>query len=229
MALLTHYRWYESIAMPTPNDGSLYDMAWTSFGGEILFIESTRMPGAKTLTLTGQLGDVMKESAQTALSVVRSRSAELGLKPGFYAEADLHLHVPAGATPKDGPSAGVAMATSLASLLTGRPVRADVAMTGEITLRGKVLPVGGVKEKVLAAHRAGIGCVILPDRNRKDLKDVPEDVRARLEFVFAGAIEEDWEAAMLPQGQEARRSSTPRGAKGRQQPDASAPILQKPR
>ncbi len=189
---------YESeLAERTAAAGVATGLAWTSTGGEILFIESTRMPGAKTLTLTGQLGDVMKESAQTALSVVRSRNRELGLAEGFFLEADLHLHVPAGATPKDGPSAGVAMATSLASLLTGRKVRSDVAMTGEITLRGKVLPVGGIKEKILAAHRAGIRCVILPRRNRKDLEDVPEDVRSRLEFVFAGSIEEVWAAALL--------------------------------
>jgi ATP-dependent Lon protease len=217
------------LAERTAVAGVATGLAWTSTGGEILFIESTRMPGAKTLTLTGQLGDVMKESAQTALSVVRSRSEALGLKTGFYAESDLHLHVPAGATPKDGPSAGVAMATSLASLLTGRPVQSDVAMTGEITLRGKVLPVGGVKEKVLAAHRAGIRCVILPQRNRKDLKDVPEDVRARLDFVFAGVIEDVWNATLAPEGQEPRQSPAPRGSKGRPRNDAPSPVVQRPR
>ncbi len=186
------------IAQRTSVPGVTTGLAWTAAGGEILFIESTRMPGSKTLTLTGQLGDVMKESAQTALSLVRSRSEELGLTEGFFLKCDLHLHVPAGATPKDGPSAGVAMATSLASLLTGRPVRSDMAMTGEITLRGKVLPVGGVKEKVLAAHRAGIRLVILPGRNRKDLDEVPEDVQQKLEFVFADAIEDVWAAALLP-------------------------------
>ncbi|MFQ5671193.1 MAG: endopeptidase La [Acidobacteriota bacterium] len=171
-------------------------MAWTSTGGEILFIESTAMPGSHTLTLTGQLGDVMKESAQTALSVVRSRSQDLGIAPDFFQKNDLHVHVPAGAIPKDGPSAGVAIATSLASLLTGRPVRAQVALSGEITLRGKVLPVGGIKEKVLAAHRAEITRVILPERNRRDLTEVPAEVRQDLDWVFVRTIEEVWKAAL---------------------------------
>src|SRR5262249_23624934 len=148
-------------------------LAWTPNGGDILFIESTRMAGKKSLTLTGHLGEVMKESAQAALSYIRSRAERLGIPADFYETMDIHVHVPAGAIPKDGPSAGVTMATSLASLLTGRPVRPGVAMTGEITLRGKILPVGGIKEKVLAASRAGIDTVILPQRNEKDLEDVP--------------------------------------------------------
>jgi ATP-dependent Lon protease len=156
------------------------------------------MDGKKSITLTGSLGEVMKESAQTALSLVRSRARELGLKSDFFESSDIHIHVPAGAIPKDGPSAGVTMATSLASLLTGRPVRSDVAMTGEITLRGNVLPVGGIKEKVLAARRAGVATVILPRRNEKDLEDVPDNVRREMRFVFVDRLDEVLAAALLP-------------------------------
>jgi ATP-dependent Lon protease len=148
------------------------------------------MSGQKGLTLTGSLGDVMKESAQAALSYIRSRAERMGLAPDFFDKADIHLHVPAGAIPKDGPSAGVTIAASLASLLTGRAVRPDVAMTGEITLRGKVLPVGGIKEKVLAARRAGIHMVILPRRNERDLEDIAPELREELEFVFVDTVEE---------------------------------------
>jgi ATP-dependent Lon protease len=186
------------VAERTSVAGVATGLAWTSSGGDILFIESTRMPGSKSLTLTGQLGSVMKESARTALSVVRNRSADLGIPAGFFQETDRHLRVPAGAIPKDGPSAGVAMATSLASLLTGRPVRASIAMTGEITLRGKVLPVGGIKEKVLAAHRAGIETVILPARNEKDLLEIPEEVRRKLRFEMAATIDDAWAVALEP-------------------------------
>ncbi len=170
--------------------GVVTGLAYTAAGGDILFIESTRMPGKKGLTLTGSLGDVMKESAQTALSLIRSRAESLGIAPDFFEQSDLHIHVPAGATPKDGPSAGVTMATSLASLLTERPVHPWVAMTGELTLRGAVLPIGGVKEKVLAAARAGISHVVLPKRNEKDLIDVPARVLDQMEFTFASEIEE---------------------------------------
>ncbi len=202
------------VAERTSAAGVATGLAWTSTGGDILFIESTRMPGSKSLTLTGQLGNVMKESARTALSVVRNRSEDLEIPAGFFQETDLHLHVPAGAIPKDGPSAGVAMATSLASLLTGRPVRSSVAMTGEITLRGKILPVGGIKEKVLAAHRAGIETVILPARNEKDLQDIPEEVRKRLRFVLAQEIEQVWAAALEKQpGQGGGRRARPRAAR----------------
>jgi ATP-dependent Lon protease len=138
----------------------------------------------------------MKESAHTALSVVRNRSEELGIDAGFYRETDIHLHVPAGAIPKDGPSAGVAMAISLASLLAGRPVRSDVAMTGEITLRGRILPVGGIKEKVLAAHRAGITGILLPARNEKDLQEIPEEIRKKMTFTFVDSIDEAWSMAL---------------------------------
>jgi ATP-dependent Lon protease len=173
-------------------------LAWTPTGGDIMFFEATRMPGSKGFTLTGQLGDVMKESAQAALSWVRSRAKDYGVDGEFFSKADLHLHIPAGATPKDGPSAGVTMATALMSLLTGRPVRKDLAMTGEITLRGQVLPVGGIKEKVLAANRNGLCTVILPKRNEFDLEDVPESVRSTMRFIFAERVDEVVEAALTP-------------------------------
>ena len=159
-------------------------------GGEIMFIESTRMSGQKGLNLTGSLGDVMKESAQAALSYVRTHAAALGIAPDFYDKSDIHVHVPAGAIPKDGPSGGVTIAASLASLLSGRPVRSDIAMTGEITLRGKVLPVGGIKEKVLAARRAGIKTIILPRRNERDLEDIQPEVRKELEMIFVDTVDE---------------------------------------
>jgi len=168
----------------------------TAVGGDILFIEATKMPGQKGLTITGQLGDVMKESAQAALSYVRSQADKLGFDRDFFNTSDIHIHVPAGAVPKDGPSAGVTIATALASLLTGRPVRSDVGMTGEITLRGQVLPVGGIKEKVLAAHRAGLRTVILPRRNEKDLDDLPPDVRDEIQFVLVDRVDEVLETAL---------------------------------
>ena len=159
-------------------------------GGDILFIEAARMPGSGKLILTGQLGDVMKESAQAALSLVKARSGKLGIAAGLLEKSDIHVHVPAGATPKDGPSAGVAMFLALTSLLTDRPVRSDLAMTGEISLRGLVMPIGGVKEKVLAALRAGIKTVMLPERNRRDLEDIPADARSQLEFKWIKDVDE---------------------------------------
>jgi ATP-dependent Lon protease len=156
------------------------------------------MPGSGKLILTGQLGEVMKESAQAALSLVKARSRELGIEPEVLEKSDIHVHVPAGATPKDGPSAGVAMFVALASLLTARPVRSDVAMTGEISLRGLVLPIGGVKEKVLAALRAGISTVILPARNRRDLEEIPSDARVKLEFVWAEQVDDALATALSP-------------------------------
>jgi ATP-dependent Lon protease len=183
-------KFFAEVAERTNEPGVATGLAWTPNGGDIIFIESTRMTGQKGLTLTGSLGDVMKESAQAALSYIRSRADRLGVPADFFDKADLHIHVPAGAIPKDGPSAGVTIAASLASLLTGRPVRADVAMTGEITLRGKVLPVGGIKEKVLAARRAGIHTVILPRRNESDLEDIPPEVRAEMEIIFVDTVDE---------------------------------------
>jgi ATP-dependent Lon protease len=173
------------IAERTSIPGVATGLAFTPVGGEVLFIEATAMPGGREFLLTGSLGQVMQESARAALSYVRSASRELGISPGFWRRHDIHLHIPAGAQPKDGPSAGVTIATALASLATGKLVRREVCMTGEITLRGQVLPIGGVKEKVLAAHRAGLRTVILPKRNEPDLEDVPEDVRRDLGFVYA--------------------------------------------
>ena len=167
-------------------------LAWTPAGGELLFIESTRMAGEKGLILTGSLGEVMKESAEAALSYVRSRADRLGLDPKFFDHADIHIHVPAGQTPKDGPSAGITIAASLMSLLTGAALDRRVAMTGEITLRGKVLPVGGLKEKVLAAYRAGVHTVILPAENQKDLREVHQQARDKLKFKFVGNIDGIW-------------------------------------
>jgi ATP-dependent Lon protease len=202
-------RFFSEVAEHTEEPGVAVALAWTPNGGDILFIESTRMAGKKGLTLTGQLGDVMKESAQAALSYIRSRADRLGIAPEFFENVDLHVHVPAGAVPKDGPSAGVTMATSLASLLTGRPVRPKLAMTGEITLRGRVLPVGGIKEKVLAAKRAGIETLILPRRNEKDLEDVPDAVRQALRFVFVDTMDELLERALEPRAADA--SARPAG------------------
>jgi ATP-dependent Lon protease len=173
-------------------------LAWTPTGGDIIFIEATKMKGSGQLTMTGQLGDVMKESAQTTLSYIRANAEELGLDPEFNEQFDVHLHVPAGAVPKDGPSAGSAMLTSMVSLLSGRRVKPYVAMTGEITLRGLVLPVGGVKEKVLAAHRAGIKTIVLPDRNRKDLPDIPDEIKAELELVFVKRMKQVLEVTLEP-------------------------------
>ena len=183
-------RFENEVALRTSVPGVATGLAWTPAGGDILFIESSRVKGSGKLILTGQLGDVMKESAQAAVTLIKSQADRLGVDPGALDNCDLHIHVPAGAIPKDGPSAGVAIATSLASLLTQRTVRADVAMTGEISLRGVVLPVGGIKEKCVAAARAGIRTVILPARNRRDLEDIPESVRNRLEFVWAERIDD---------------------------------------
>ena len=183
-------RFENDVALRTSVPGVATGLAWTPAGGDILFIESSRVRGTGKLILTGQLGDVMKESAQAAVTLVKSQAERLGIDSAAFDNIDLHIHVPAGAIPKDGPSAGVAMATSLASLMSQRTVRSDVAMTGEISLRGVVLPVGGIKEKCVAAARAGIRTVILPARNRRDLEDIPESVRNRLEFVWAEKIDD---------------------------------------
>jgi ATP-dependent Lon protease len=184
------------VAERTEEAGVATGLAWTSVGGEILFIEATRMFGSGKMQLTGQLGDVMKESAQAALSYVRSNAEKFGIAKDFLDKSDIHIHIPAGAMPKDGPSAGVTMFTALVSMLTGVRVRHDVGMTGEITLRGRVLPIGGLKEKVLAAHRAGIKRIIVPERNKADLDEVPVEVKNDLEFVFASKMEQVLEAAL---------------------------------
>ncbi|MBN1886950.1 MAG: endopeptidase La [Thermoflexales bacterium] len=189
-------RYYAETAERTTIPGVAIGLVVTPAGGDITFIEATKMPGSKGFVMTGQLGDVMRESGQAALSYVRAKSRELSVPEDFFDKADIHMHVPAGAVPKDGPSAGVTMATALASLLTGRLVRDDLAMTGEITLRGQVLPIGGVKEKILAAHRVGLKMVILPKRNEKDLDDVPQEVRDSMQFVLADSVEQVFEAAL---------------------------------
>jgi ATP-dependent Lon protease len=184
------------VAERTEECGVATGLAWTSVGGEILFIEATRMFGSGKLQLTGQLGDVMKESAHAALSYVRTNAEKFGIAKDFLEKSDIHIHIPAGAMPKDGPSAGVTMFTALVSMLTGIRVRHDVAMTGEISLRGRVLPIGGLKEKVLAAHRAGIKRVLAPERNRADLDEVPQEVKSDLEFIFVSKMEQVLEASL---------------------------------
>jgi len=191
-------KFVEDFAERQPRVGVANGLAWTPFGGSVLVVETTKMPGKGNLILTGHLGEIMKESAQAALSYVRSRSEQLGIPEDFFAKHDLHIHVPAGAIPKDGPSAGITMATALASLATGRPVRPDLAMTGEITLTGRVLPVGGIKEKVLAAKEAGIHEIILPAQNRKDLTEIPEHIRNALTFHFVENMDEVLELALQP-------------------------------
>ncbi len=191
-------KFFSEVAERTAQPGVGVGLAWTPAGGEVLFIESTKMKGSKTLKLTGKLGDVMKESAEAALSYIRANAQRFGIPVDFYETADIHIHVPAGGIAKDGPSAGLTMGISLLSLLRGQPVRPDVAMTGEITLRGKVLPVGGVKEKVLAAQRAGIRRVVLPRHNEKDLVEIPESVRATMDFTFVDTLD-DAVAIVLPE------------------------------
>jgi ATP-dependent Lon protease len=191
-------KFFDEVAERTEIPGVATGLAWTMTGGDILFLEATRMAGKKGFTITGQLGDVMKESAQAALSWVRANATRLGIDPEFFENSDIHLHIPAGAVPKDGPSAGVTMAVALVSLLTGRTVKSNVGMTGELTLRGKVLPIGGIKEKVLAARRAGLDTVILPYRNEKDLDDLPETIRKEMAFVFAEQVDDVLAAALNP-------------------------------
>lgn len=199
---LTEYlgkaKFYNEVAERTERPGVATGLAVTAVGGDILFIEATRMAGNKGFIVTGQLGEVMKESAQAALSFVRSMSRDLGVDEDFFNKSDIHLHIPAGAVPKDGPSAGVTIATALASLLTGRLVRSNVAMTGEITLRGQVLPIGGLKEKVLAASRAGLDTVIMPKRNEPDLDDLPDEVRQKIRFVMVESVSDVFQAALEP-------------------------------
>ncbi len=188
----------DEVAMRTSVPGVATGLAWTPVGGDILFIEATATPGGGRLILTGQLGEVMKESAQAALSIVKNRAASYGIDPTRFEKTDIHIHVPAGATPKDGPSAGVAMFMALVSLMTDRTIRSDTAMTGEISLRGLVLPVGGIKEKIVAAHRAGLRHIMLPARNRKDFDDIPEEVRQQLTFTWLERVDEAVSAALEP-------------------------------
>jgi ATP-dependent Lon protease len=187
---LGRQRHFQESAIRTAVPGVATGLAVTGTGGDVLFVEATAMQGKPGLTLTGQLGDVMKESAQIALSYVRGHADALGIDPNAFDDRSFHVHVPAGAIPKDGPSAGVTMVTALASLMSGRPVKHTVGMTGEVTLQGRVLPIGGVKQKVLAAHAAGLTDVVLPERNRGDLDDVPEEVRDQMHFHFAMTIDE---------------------------------------
>ncbi|HEX4125670.1 MAG TPA: endopeptidase La [Tepidisphaeraceae bacterium] len=206
-------RFEPELASRTSVPGVATGMAYTPVGGEILFIEATRFPGKGAITLTGQIGEVMKESATAAFSLVRSRATALGIDPKLLAESDIHIHVPAGAVPKDGPSAGVAMFTALASLMLDRPVRHDVAMTGEITLRGLVLPIGGLKEKTLAAKRAGIKHVIVPKRNEKDLPEIPDEVKNTLKFHFAETVDDVLKVALMPHAhvEKPKRTKQPAG------------------
>jgi ATP-dependent Lon protease len=197
-AILGPRKFEAEVAMRSGVPGVATGLAWTPVGGDILFVEAARMPGTGKLILTGQLGEVMKESAQAALSLVKARSRELGVESEALEKSDVHIHVPAGATPKDGPSAGVAIFVALASLLTGRPVRSDVAMTGEISLRGLVLPIGGVKEKVLAALRAGITTVMLPARNRRDLEEIPAEAQEKLKLVWIERVDDALATALSP-------------------------------
>jgi ATP-dependent Lon protease len=178
--------------------GLTVGLAWTEFGGELLVIEASIMPGTGKVMMTGKLGDVMQESVQAALTYIRARAEQFSLNKNFHKEMDIHVHVPEGAIPKDGPSAGIAMVTSIASIFMKRRVRADLAMTGEITLRGRVLPIGGLKEKLLAAHRGNIKTVIIPKDNQKDLDEVPHNVRNALEIVFVDHVDEVLEKALLP-------------------------------
>jgi ATP-dependent Lon protease len=196
--LLGPLRFEGEVAMRTSVPGVATGLAWTPVGGDILFIEAARSPGGGKLILTGQLGEVMRESAQAALTLVKAQAASLHIEAGLIEKSDIHVHVPAGATPKDGPSAGVAMFMALASLLTGRTIRSDTAMTGEISLRGLVLPVGGIKEKVVAAAGAGLKRVMLPARNRRDYDEIPEEVRSSMEFIWLERVEDAVAQALQP-------------------------------
>jgi ATP-dependent Lon protease len=198
LGILGPSRFDDEVAMRTSIPGVATGLAWTPVGGDILFIEATATPGAGRLILTGQLGEVMKESAQAALSIVKNRATSFGIDPARFERTDIHIHVPAGATPKDGPSAGVAMFMALVSLMTDRNVRSDTAMTGEISLRGLVLPVGGIKEKIIAAHRAGLRRIMLPARNRKDFEDIPEEVRQQLTFTWLERVDDAVSSALEP-------------------------------
>src|SRR5438132_1560502 len=223
-AALGKPRFYDDVAERIDRPGIATGLVWTPTGGEIIFVEATLTPGKGELKLTGQLGEVMKESAAASLSYLKSRATEIGIDPTLFDKNDIHVHVPAGAQPKEGPSAGVTVLTAMASILTGRPVRDDVAMTGEITLRGRVLPIGGVKEKVLGAHRAGIRRVILPRRNEADLDDIPPDLRRQMEFVLVESIDEVLNAALSKDQHGAEPRSNGSGKIATVQEPAVAPV-----
>jgi ATP-dependent Lon protease len=208
-------RYTRDEALRTDQVGTATGLAWTAVGGDVLIVEARAVRGKGRLQLTGQLGDVMKESAQAALTFARSRAERYGLAADYFETHDIHVHVPEGAIPKDGPSAGVTMASAMISAFGGSRVRRDVAMTGEITLRGDVLPIGGLKEKVLAARRAGIGTVIVPRANRRDLAEVPKDVRRAMKFVFASKVDDVLDAALVdrPSARPARRPGRAAGGK----------------
>jgi ATP-dependent Lon protease len=205
---LGNERVFPETAMRTSRPGVATGLAWTEAGGDVLFVEATKMPGKKGLSLTGNMGEVMQESAKAALSYIRSQPQKLNIDPEFFEKYDLHLHVPAGAIPKDGPSAGITIATAIASILTGRPVRSDIAMTGEITLSGTVLPIGGVKEKVLAAKRAGIKTVILPQRNKNDIGEIDKQLRKGMKFVFVENIEKVLKLALTDKSKKKTKKLT---------------------
>jgi ATP-dependent Lon protease len=206
-AALGKRRFHDDVAERIDRPGVATGLVWTPTGGEIVFVEAALTPGKGELRLTGQLGEVMKESASAALSYLKDRAAALGIDPALFEKNDIHVHVPAGAQPKEGPSAGVTVLTAMASILTGRPARDDVAMTGEITLRGKVLPIGGIKEKVLGAHRAGIRRVLLPAHNEADLDDIPADLRKQMQLVLVESIDQVLREALAP-ARVARRASS---------------------
>jgi ATP-dependent Lon protease len=189
-AALGKRRHYDDVRERIDRPGVATGLVWTPTGGEIIFVEAALTPGKGELKLTGQLGEVMKESAAAALSYLKARAGDIGIDPALFDKNDIHVHVPAGAQPKEGPSAGVTVLTAMASILTGRPARDDIAMTGEITLRGRVLPIGGIKEKVLGAHRAGIRRVLLPTRNEADLDDIPTDLRNEMQLVLVDSIDQ---------------------------------------
>jgi ATP-dependent Lon protease len=199
----------EELNKRTSIPGVVPGLAWTSFGGDLLLIESTAMPGGRGFQITGSIGNVMQESARAALSYVRSRADKLKVSHEFFEKFEIHMHVPSGAQPKDGPSAGVTIATSLVSLASGRKVKPQLGMTGEITLRGQVLAIGGVKEKVLAAHRSGINTVILPKQNEQDVDDVPDEIRKTMKFIFVNTVDEVIKAALEPAKKLAKTKKKP--------------------
>ncbi|HEX9873964.1 MAG TPA: S16 family serine protease, partial [Deferrimonas sp.] len=206
-------KFFSDVASEEDRIGVVTGLAWTEAGGDIIFVEASRMVGKKDLLLTGSLGEVMQESARTALSYVRAHAAEFAIEADFFEKSDLHIHVPSGAIPKDGPSAGITIATALISLLSQRPARRNVALTGELTLSGRILPIGGIKEKVLAARRAGVTTVLLPERNRENLRDLDEETRSQMTIMFVDTLQEVVEATLLPgRGNRALGDFSGRGA-----------------